>query len=351
MAVFTKKGRLSWTGVALLVMTTAAQGALKSLTDNEMSKVSGAGLGFVLQDFKFEHGTDGTGRIFEIGGIKSSQGEDVTITVNKLFIARAGSNYGADLQPVNLGRLVNPYTIDVLNGDNIDIPGKAVLQIAAPHKVDASVGYDCMDPAAAAGSGTCSSRPATADFVNGERPDIGMQMNIKVGTADAHNININAKSAVVDGSYLRLWGDDNRKQLVAQFKLNFYTPELSISSCDMSGGNCGSTIFMRDFALELALGNNLQPMYMDVDGATGNFVFQVQDIRKPLPGEIGADGQRASSNTAAWDFYNDYYTNPDYRSNLRIGDLSVGNKDFGSARLEGMLIQHLKVTTHDLAAP
>ena len=58
---------------------------------------------------------------------------------------------------------------------------KAVLQIAAPTKVDAAVGYDCLGVSATAGSGTCSSRPAT-DAWQGERFDAGLMLNVKVGS-------------------------------------------------------------------------------------------------------------------------------------------------------------------------
>lgn len=334
--------------VLVLAMAQCANAHLSKLSDKQMSKVAGKGLGIVFQNFVFEHGTNAqNGQIFKIGGIKSSTGQDVTVTVNELYIARAGSNYGQNLQPVNLGRLINPYTIDVVNGDNIGIPGKAVLQIAAPTMVDSSVGYDCLDPSAAAGSGTCSSRPASATYANGDRPDIGMQMSINVGGTQAHDININAKSAVIDGSYIRLWGDDSHHRLVAQIKLNFFTPELSISSCNMSGTNCGSTIYLNNFSMQLALGNELQPASLNVD-PTGNFVFQVQDIPKPAAGTIAADGLRSDSDTATWDYYNSYYTDPKYRSSITIGDLKVGSQDFGSAAIQGMLIQHLKITTHNL---
>lgn len=322
---------------------------MQSLSESELSKVNGAGIGLVLEDFKFAHGTDvENGQIFRIGGIKNSQGEDVEIVVNKLYISGAGSNYGETLTPVNLGRLVNPYSIDVVDGNDIGVQDKAVLQFAAPHRVDASQGYDCMSASATAGSGTCASRPASADLPQGERPDIGLQLNLTVGDQDTANINIHAQSAVIDGSYIRLWGDNERKQMVGQFKLNFYTPELSINACDQETAVCGSRIVMQNFALELALGNSLQPVYFDVDG-TGNFVLEVAAIEQPGAGTIGNDGLRDSSDAATWDFYEDYYTNPDYRSNLTIGNLSVGDRDFGSGRIEGMLIQHLKIETKDLA--
>ncbi|WP_404367922.1 hypothetical protein [Marinobacter sp.] len=333
---------------AALFAGESARADMKSLSETELAEVDGAGIGMVLEDFKFAHGTDvENGRIFRIGGLKSTDGRDVEVVVNKLYISGSGSNYGENLGSVNLGRLVNPYTIDLVDGNTIGVADKAVMQFAAPTMVAASQGFDCMSASALAGSGTCSSRPATADF-HGERPDIGLQMDVAVGTDQSANINIHAQSAVIDGSYIRLWGDNSRRQMVGQFKLNFYTPELSINACDQDGTTCGSRITMQNFALELALGNQFQPMFFDVDGS-GNFVVEVAAIPKPQAGTIGPEGLVTDSNEDTWNFYNDYYTNPDHRSNLTIGNLSVGDRDFGSSRIEGMLIQHLKIETKDLA--
>ncbi|WP_235937463.1 hypothetical protein [Marinobacter caseinilyticus] len=334
---------------SLLLSSWSAYAELQGLTESELSEVDGAGIGLVLENFKFAHGTDvDNGQIFKIGGLKSTDGRDVEIVVNKLYVAGANSNYGETLGPVNLGRLVNPFKIDVLDGNDIGVPNKAVLEFAAPEMVDAALGYDCLSAGAVAGSGSCASRPASAELPNGERPDIGLQMNLVVGEDPSANINIHAQSAVIDGSYLRLWGDNARKQMVAQFKLNFYTPELSINACKPDGSGCGSKILMQNFALELALGNELQPMFFDVDG-NGHFILEIAAIPTPQAGTIGSDGLRSSSDGAAWDFYEDYYSNSEYRSNLTIGNLSVGDRDFGSARVEGMLIQHLKIETRDLA--
>lgn len=344
---------LLFTGLLLSLVATGAKAELQSLSESELSEVDGAGIGLVLENFKFSHGTDqpdadgNQARIFKIDGLKSTDGRDVEIVVNHLYISGSGSNYGQNLSPVNLGRLVNPFRIDVVDGNDIGIPEKAVLELAAPTLMDASEGFDCMGASSVAGSGTCSSRPATADYI-GERADIGLQMNVAVGDDRSANLNIHARSAVVDGSYLRLWGDEDRRQLVGQFKLNFYSPELSINACSQDSGECGSRITMSDFALELALGNRLQPMFFDVNGS-GNFLIEVASIPQPSAGSIGEDGLRSSSDPATWDFYNDYYTNPEYRSNLSIGNFSVGDRDFGSARVEGMLIQHLEIRTKDLA--
>ena len=81
----------------------------------------------------------------------------------------------------------------------------------------------------------------------------------------------------------------------------------------------------------------------------GNFLLEIDTIDAPGTGQIAANGQRAGSDAATWDFYNDYYSNPEFRSNVHIGDFSVGEKNFGSARVEGMLIQHLQIQTKDLA--
>lgn len=326
---------------------------LQSMNDGELSQVDGAGIGFVLDNFTFSHGTDEPdengeqARIFRITGIKSTSGEAVDITVNHLYIAGDGSNYGENLIPVNLGRLINPWRIDVVDGNDIGVQDKAVLELAAPSKVAAAAGFDCLGGSAVAGSGTCSSRPANGGW-RGERADMGLQMNVAVGADRSSNLNLHARSAVIDGSHIRLWGDDERRQMAGQFRFNLYSPEVSINACSRDGTSCGSRIKMSDFALELVIGNSLQPIFFDVDGS-GNFILEVDAIAAPAAGQIAADGQRGGSDAATWDFYDDYYSNPDFRSNLHIGNFSVGDRDFGPARMEGMLIQHLKIQTKDLA--
>ncbi len=335
---------------------------LSSMTDEELSTVNGQGIGLVLEDFMFSHGhDDSNGSVFKITGVKNKAGEDVEIKVSQLYVARGAidgdfaqdSNYGQHLNPVNLGRLTHPFEIDVLDGNDIGIDNKAVLQLAAPRKVAETLGYDCINASAGVGSGACSSRPATSAW-QGERFDTGLMMNVQVGTKAAHDLNVHAKSAVIDGSYLRLWADEDmehsdKNQLVAEYRLNFYTPELAVNTCDASGQNCSSTIYMRSFALELALGNTLQPMYLDVNDS-GHFVFQVKNIRKALPGSIGSDGLMDSSDANTWNAFNEYYTDPEniYKSNLNIGEVSVESQSFGSSRIEGMSIQYLNIESHDL---
>ena len=131
---------------SVLVMPGYAEAELQGLSETEMAGIDGAGIGLVLENFKFSHGTDEPdasgeqARIFRIGGIKSTDGRDVDITVNHLYISGANSNYGQALGPVNLGRLLNPWRIDVVDGNEIGIANKAVLEFAASSRVSAGQG-------------------------------------------------------------------------------------------------------------------------------------------------------------------------------------------------------------------
>ncbi len=389
--------------LGILGLSASALAELQSLDDQGLASVEGQGLGLVLENFKFEHRDDAAnGKIYRIEGLKSSFGEDVVVAVDQLYIARAGSNYGETLNPVNLGRLGNPFNIDVVDGNTIGITNKAVLEIRAPvqHSPDgvqnkdldldgqmdpvrnpdgtpkkdangntilreynvASAGYDCLT--GAAGGGLCDSRIAGAGYANGERPDIGLKLDISVGSKSPSKLNIHAKAAVVDGSHLRVWGEDNK--MVGEFRLNFYTPELTISTCEDGGATCGKEILFKNFILELPLGNARQPMAMNVNGS-GNFVYEIKSIADAaqdkfgvsptsLPSALGWSGggtRSAASNKALWDWFNDYYQDPANRGNLFIGKLEVhdsgGVNDFGSARVENLLIQYMKISSHDLA--
>jgi len=344
-----------------LLPLTYASAEMTSLSDNDLSEVDGAGIGFVMDDFVFSHGNDAAnGKIFKISGINDSEGKPVSINVNQLYIASSDSEYGSKLDPVNLGRLSNPFEIDLLDGNDVDVgvTDKAVLQLAAPTKVDiAGTGYSCIDPTKGINSGDCSSRPAgtiTSDGVweNGERPDMGLELEITTGSSGPKNLNFNVKSAVFDGSYLRLWGDDNLK-MAAEFRLNFYTPELEISTCAQLNQACGSSVKMQDFQLELALGTTFQPLYFSADNTSSEFkgglTLEISKITHEFIDNLNAGvSDKSVGGDAAEAFFTDYYGNDSYRSNIVIGNLDVGGTSLGSAKIEGMLIQYLDVKFRDL---
>jgi hypothetical protein len=336
--------------LVLALAPATAFAELAALSDNDLSEVDGAGVGFVMEDFVFSHENSlADNKVFRITGVKDSAGNDVTINVDQMYIARSGSNYGSTLDPVNLGRLNNPYEIDLLDGNTIGLPGETVLEIAAPKVVDVAVGYDCLDTAAVAGSGTCSSRPSSAAFENGERPDFGLELEVAVTGQATTNLNVHMSSAVFDGSHLRLWGEDDR--MAAEYRLNFYTPELEVSTCSQVNEGCGSSLKMRDFQLELALGNSFQPLYLGVDNVTGGMTIQIEKITHEYMGNIDvATGQSDGSaeGDLAYAFYDDFYSNSDYRSNVYVGEMEIGGTSLGSAKVEGMLIQYLDVKLRDL---
>lgn len=324
---------------------------MMSLSDNDLSEVDGQGIGLVMDDFVFSHGHDeADDKIFRITGVTNKNGDPVVINVNQMYIARSGSNYGTTLEGVNLGRLSNPYKIDLLDGDGIGLNGETVLQISAPEKVDSSIGYSCIDPTQGIGSGECSSRPSSAEWINGERPDMGLELEINEG-GDTSNLNFNVSSAVFDGSYLRLWGDDDNKKLAAEFRLNFYTPQLEISTCSQANQGCSSSIKMQDFQVELALGNTFQPLYIGVDSVSGGLTLEVAKITHQYIDNIDlqsglSDG--SAEGDAAYSFFEDYYTNQEYRSNIVVGNLDIGGTSLGESKIEGILIQYMDVKLRDL---
>jgi len=333
-------------------ITGLARAEMQSLSDNDLAEVDGQGIGLVMEDFVFSHSHDPSDdKIFRITGLTNQSGDPVIVNVNQLYVARSGSNYGSTLDPVNLGRLNNPFEVDLIDGQPIGLDGEAVLQFSAPTQVDASVGYDCLDPSAVAGSGTCSSRPSSASWLNGERPDLGLEMEVNVGAESPRNLNIHASSAVFDGSYLRLWGDENENKMAAEFRLNFYTPELEISTCTQLDQACGSSVKMRDFEMELALGTTFQPLYIGADNVTGGLTLEIAKITHQYMNNIDvvtglSDG--SPEGDAAYAFFEDYYTNPAYRSNIAVNDLDIGGTSLGSSKVEGMLVQYLDVKFRDL---
>lgn len=332
-----------------MVLSTVSLAEMQSLSDNDLSEVDGQGIGLVMDDFVFSHGHDtANDKVFRITGVTNKNGDPVTINVNQMYVANTDSDYGATLEGVNLGRLDNPYEIDLIDGDDIGLTGKTVLEFKAPEKVEnPALGFDCFTGAA---GGDCSSRAKTAEW-RGERPDLGLELEINEG-GETSDLNIHATSAVFDGSYLRLWGDDQNK-MAAEFRLNFYTPQLEISTCSQANEGCTASIKMQDFQVELALGNTFQPLYIGVDSVSGGLTLEVAKITHQYLDKIDlATGQPADASDpegqAAYDFFNDYYSNEKYRSNIVIGNLDIGGTSLGESRVEGILIQHLDIKFRDL---
>ena len=363
------------------------QAEMRPLDEEELTGVTGEGVGLVFEDFQYNAANSDFGGdlTFKLTGIEDQTNNPVDVTLSHFYIAGPNSNYGTALDGnvVNLGRLGNPFTIDMLDGNDLatGINGwtdKAVLSIAAPTHVDGSVGYNCTDAAAIAGSGTCSSRPEEGAY-HGERMDIGMRLNLDYLTPSKNmNLNLHAQSAHFDGSYLRLWGGDIDvdgddvvdSTMMMEAQVNFYADKLYIDSCNSDGSTCGAGIEFSQFKLELALGDAefYQPMTFDV-GSDGNFVLEIHELAAPpgtsnsvvavsvsdgtsegVPftvGTIADDGKLAGSDPKTWEWYNNYYETG-RKTNFRVEDMTVGGVNFGNSYITNLQIQHLKVTSHDL---
>ncbi|GAA3922591.1 hypothetical protein [Litoribacillus peritrichatus] len=377
------------------------------LTDDDMSQVEGSGLGVVLEDFSFHAGAETDNEsVFRITGIKTSDGRDVNIEVDNFFIGGKDSASFVDngdgttsfiVNPtgVNIGRLNNPISINQRDGDDIDVraPNKGVLEIAQP-ELKAINGDPVwigatMDPCLKAGAAECSkfqSREATADYI-GERIDIGLELNAEIinGSGDPEDspLTIYMKEAVFDGSYMRLWGDetatgseieaDQRHITLANIRLNMYTPEIYIASCGVDGTKCGDAVHIKHFALDLIVGvGEIQPASLSVT-SDGNFQLEVEALPNPTTSEgsrrleLIRNDQSDGMTWAATDkeFYENYYNDTipgvKTKSNLYIGDPTISNPTFetagglkvgdtylGTSRIEGLQIQYLKMTTHDI---
>ncbi len=355
---------------------------LSDLTESELSGVTGEGIGLVYESYQLEmlaedlnardDGSSGTlaggdtGNDFKITGIVDDLGAAVDVSIAQYYFAGTGTNLGTDLDGklVNIGRLNNPITIDLLNGNDLGDgtdgwADKAVLSIAMPTHVDSSIGYDCTALSSNAGSGTCSSRPSNADSngFHGERFDMGYRINRQFTNTDNDvNLNFHAVSANMDGSYIRLWGNadgDANQAMNMEIQMNFYANELVFNSCDLDGANCGEEVGFKGFFMELALGDAkyYQPMTLEVSN-TGFLEIRIQALPSPgdsrLPaGTIGSDGLIGTSTAQTWNWFNDYYTNG-RKTNISVAELTVGSSSFGSASLQGLQIQYLEVISHEL---
>jgi hypothetical protein len=367
------------------MLGSVAQAELMDLTESELSELTGEGIGLVDESYQIEmlseelnNREDGgpsgdAGNDFKITGIVDTTGAAVDVSIAQFYFAGTGTNLGSDLtgKVVNIGRLNNPITIDLVDGDTLSggtgsWKDSGVLQIAMPTHVDGLVGYHCTDrtQAVTANSGTCSSR--TDEIVpgfQGERFDMGYRINRDFGDANKNvNLNFHAVSANMDGSYVRFWGGDadvdgnasSESTMMLEAQMNFYASELVFDSCNLDGSLCGEQVGFTNFSMELALGDaaHYQPMTIDVTD-DGFLNITIQAV--PAPGDIrtgggviAANGQSGGvTDPVTWNWYNEYYSQL-RKTNISVSDMNVGLESFGSSSIQGLQIQYLEVISHEL---
>ena len=387
----------------MLLLSTLVSAELKDLTESELSELTGEGVGLVYESYQIEmlaeelnardDGASGTlaggdaGNKFLITGIEDADGNIVTTSIGQFYFAGTGTNYGSDLdgKVVNIGRLNNPITIDLVDGNTIGDgtdgwADKSVLEIAMPKHVDMADGYHCTDSSQGQGTGTCASRSDQAvPGFHGERFDMGYRINREFTDTNKNvNLNFHAVSANMDGSYMRFWGGDadingddiDDSTLMLEAQMNFYASELMFDSCNLDGSVCGDQVGFTDFRMELALGDAkyYQPMTIAVD-ASGLLNISIQALPDPtdsrLPsGTISSDGLTplggfdpsigekptgGDPDAALWNWYDDYYTNG-RKTNIIVGDMTAGpsSESFGSSSIQGLQIQYLEVKSRDI---
>lgn len=336
---------------------------LVGLDDEQLGNIDGEGLGFIFEDFAFEAGTDvASGNRLDISGIQNSSGQDVVLSVSQLYIAGSGSNQGTNVigNPVNLGRLLYPYNIELVDGDTIGIADKAVFEYAAPERLVGSASgsksmlvtasetrNESRFPGQPQSDGQRVDRVTGIDYSvltsrESEQADFGIRFDLEVANSSSQSLEAHATGFVTDGSYLRLWGENN--EMIGNVGISAFADTLTVFACDADGNNCGANVTFSDFVLESELGwGQEQPVTFEVD-STGNFTVEIGDISGNC-GSVNSTGGCADA--AGQAYYSNFYQNGP-RTDIHIGNVSVGNANFGSSTISNLQIQYLRATSRDL---
>lgn len=338
----------------------SVQAEMVAMQDEEMSEVQGAGIGFVLDNILL----DASQSNITINDITNGSGQNVPISVKEFYLGATGSNKGATLNPVTIGRLNHPFALNLAKGESLrsfvngawvqTTPNNvAVLELTFPERLLAAAGGQ---PCLTGGTSTCSSRTS-------ERFDLGVRFDFQVAAGRTDILNIDLAEVTMDGSYLRLWGDSVRSQMVGEARVNVFAKTLEIMSCAVGGTNCTSsalqnerTIYATDFVGSVALGyGKTQPLLFDVL-STGQFVLELPNpVKDPANPTANVDTTTGVGKARA----DDFYANAP-RTNISIGNLNAGGTrasyaaiptggyNFGANEINGLGFNYLKVTSHDL---
>ena len=164
--------------------------------------------------------------------------------------------------------------------------------------------------------------------------DIGSKFEFDVydsttGSTRTDYLDIDLSGVTLDGSYIRLWG--NNGDLDGEINLKLFADSLSIATC---GPACSaaqvqaSTLTGTNVFLNLALGYGKA---------------------QPLKFSVTPDGQfEAELPKLTYSNHQDFYQNAP-KTSVFIGNVNLGgNNDLGGLTIDGMQFNYLKVNSHDL---
>ena len=80
-----------WGALFALLALPGLSMAMEALDDRELGEVSGAGVGFFLDDFYYDQGSASA----QVSGLKDSQGNALTVDLERAYIKGDGSQRGA----------------------------------------------------------------------------------------------------------------------------------------------------------------------------------------------------------------------------------------------------------------
>ncbi len=300
-----------------------ANADVQPLGDDDLASVDARGIDIALEDFIYD-ASSATVTITDIGGTDK-------IEVKELYIKGAGSNQGANDVSANIGSLDNPISLDI--------------EQLGPYQALALRFPESALPSSSA--------------------DIGVKYQFTVTGGRVDTLDVDATGFDMDDSSLRLWGDGNETVGDARIKVSADT--LDINTCDNTA-NCPDqatradhTVYITGIRADLNLGySDVQPVNFSV---TPDGQFQ---ISAPAVGEginKAVNDNRYNLDTSAADYRQqtiDRYYQELPKSSITIdnlmaggsrpssGALPVGGVNLGSSSLEGIRIQYLQMTSHDL---
>lgn len=290
----------------ILLFSLPVQAELSSLNDAELSEVDGEGINFVLEDYVYSS-VDAEVSIKDISGTDS-------IDLYDLYIMGAGSDSGSTITPVTLGRLENPYSLDV-----VDIEGGS-------------------------NKGLLFDFP---DYVPGLGADVGLRGRY-VMTSGQINVWENITTGFsLDGSSLRLWGngtetlvDINLHLHMDTFDVESFTCPPGTPSCDIANVDSSiSTVHMTNFDADLRFGHgDIFALNFGVTPA-GTLLYTAKGLN--------------ATNAA------DYYATP--KSHISIDNVTFGGSrltpttpavtggiNIGESHISGIRLQYLELESHDI---